>query len=127
LRGELARKLLEDRAHRSAPGAEEGIGRSSGILDAGHDYASPSAFAHGRQRRGEAVEESPDVNVEGTLPGVDVETRKGRCGGTGHEKQGVEPAEGLDRGLDQVRGVVALGEVYAEDQRQRATSILLPY
>jgi hypothetical protein len=37
--------------------------------------------------------------------------------------QGVEPAEGLD----QVRGVVALGEVYAEDQRQRATSILLPY
>jgi hypothetical protein len=41
--------------------------------------------------------------------------------------QGVEPAEGLDRGLDQVRGVVALGEVYAENQRQRATSILLPY
>ena len=40
--------------------------------------------------------------------------------------QGVEPAEGLDRGLDQVRGV-ALGEVYAGDQRQRATSILLPY
>jgi hypothetical protein len=49
-----------------------------------------------------------------------VETLQGRGGGTGHEQQGVEPVEGLDRGLDQVRRVVALGEEYAEDQRLAA-------
>jgi hypothetical protein len=70
--GELAGKLPEDRAHRGSPSTEERIGRAPGVLDVDHDHTL-SAFAHGWQGRGETVNESPDVHVEGTLPGVDIQ------------------------------------------------------